>query len=72
MIAYLLQDKTVSIFETTIRILGGLLSAHLIANDYATVWPVLQFCFYYIEYVVGYLASQHNMSLISGYESTEL
>ncbi|KAJ3696116.1 hypothetical protein LUZ60_001493 [Juncus effusus] len=29
-------DKTVSVFETTIRILGGLLSAHLIASDYAT------------------------------------
>ncbi|KAE8670407.1 putative alpha-mannosidase I MNS4 [Hibiscus syriacus] len=29
-------NKTVSIFETTIRILGGLLSAHLIASDYAT------------------------------------
>ncbi|XP_074322190.1 alpha-mannosidase I MNS4 isoform X3 [Apium graveolens] len=34
-IAYL-QNKTVSVFETTIRILGGLLSAHLIASDYAT------------------------------------
>lgn len=33
------QDKTVSVFETTIRILGGLLSAHLIASDYATVLP---------------------------------
>lgn len=31
------QDKTVSVFETTIRVLGGLLSAHLIASDYATV-----------------------------------
>ncbi|XP_077245578.1 glycosyl hydrolase family 47 protein isoform X2 [Tasmannia lanceolata] len=29
-------DKTVSVFETTIRILGGLLSAHLLASDYAT------------------------------------
>ncbi|KAL8171206.1 hypothetical protein V2J09_023010 [Rumex salicifolius] len=29
-------NKTVSIFETNIRILGGLLSAHLIASDYAT------------------------------------
>ncbi|KAJ0982420.1 hypothetical protein J5N97_010675 [Dioscorea zingiberensis] len=29
-------DKTVSVFETTIRILGGLLSAHLIASDYST------------------------------------
>ncbi|XLS58315.1 hypothetical protein HN51_008070, partial [Arachis hypogaea] len=29
-------NKTVSLFETTIRVLGGLLSAHLIANDYAT------------------------------------
>ncbi|KAL4285021.1 hypothetical protein GQ457_16G029450 [Hibiscus cannabinus] len=29
-------NKTVSIFETSIRILGGLLSAHLIASDYAT------------------------------------
>lgn len=33
-----LQDKTVSVFETTIRVLGGLLSAHLIASDYATVY----------------------------------
>lgn len=29
-------NKTISVFETTIRILGGLLSAHLIASDYAT------------------------------------
>ncbi|RYR34877.1 hypothetical protein Ahy_A10g049928 [Arachis hypogaea] len=29
-------NKIVSLFETTIRVLGGLLSAHLIANDYAT------------------------------------
>lgn len=29
-------NKTVSVFETTIRILGGLLSGHLIASDYAT------------------------------------
>ncbi|RYR06682.1 hypothetical protein Ahy_B05g073982 isoform D [Arachis hypogaea] len=29
-------NKTVSLFETTIRVLGGLLSAHLIVNDYAT------------------------------------
>lgn len=33
----LLQNKTVSVFETTIRVLGGLLSAHLIASDYTTV-----------------------------------
>lgn len=32
-----MQNKTVSVFETNIRILGGLLSAHLIASDYATV-----------------------------------
>ncbi|GJM92972.1 hypothetical protein PR202_ga09481 [Eleusine coracana subsp. coracana] len=30
-------NKTVSVFETNIRILGGLLSAHLIASDYATI-----------------------------------
>ncbi|KAF9605954.1 hypothetical protein IFM89_021280 [Coptis chinensis] len=29
-------NKTVSVFETTIRVLGGLLSAHLIASDFAT------------------------------------
>ncbi|KAJ4846236.1 Alpha-mannosidase I mns4 [Turnera subulata] len=29
-------NKTVSVFETTIRVLGGLLSAHFIASDYAT------------------------------------
>ncbi|KAK4857224.1 hypothetical protein QYF36_025829 [Acer negundo] len=29
-------NKTVSLFETSIRVLGGLLSAHLIASDYAT------------------------------------
>ncbi|XP_062008764.1 alpha-mannosidase I MNS4-like [Rosa rugosa] len=29
------QNKTVSVFETAIRVLGGLLSAHLIASDYA-------------------------------------
>ncbi|KAL6986643.1 Alpha-mannosidase I mns4 [Sarracenia purpurea var. burkii] len=34
-------NKTVSVFETTIRILGGLLSAHLIASDYATVLSAL-------------------------------
>jgi len=32
-----MQNKTVSVFETNIRVLGGLLSAHLIASDYATV-----------------------------------
>ncbi|XP_072073967.1 alpha-mannosidase I MNS4-like [Arachis hypogaea] len=32
----LLQNKTISLFEMTIRVLGGLLLAHLIANDYAT------------------------------------
>lgn len=30
------KNKTVSVFETTIRVLGGLLSAHLIASDDAT------------------------------------
>lgn len=29
-------NKTVSVFETTIRVLGGLISAHQIASDYAT------------------------------------
>ncbi|KAH9603328.1 hypothetical protein KSS87_012079 [Heliosperma pusillum] len=29
-------NKTVSVFETTIRVLGGLLSAHFLASDYAT------------------------------------
>ncbi|KDP40271.1 hypothetical protein JCGZ_02269 [Jatropha curcas] len=29
-------NKTVSVFETSIRVLGGLLSAHLLASDYAT------------------------------------
>ncbi|XP_062026221.1 alpha-mannosidase I MNS4-like [Rosa rugosa] len=29
------QNKTVSVFETAIRVLGGLLSTHLIASDYA-------------------------------------
>jgi len=43
-----IQDKTVSVFETTIRILGGLLSAHLIASDYATVYYSLQLQ-YYVE-----------------------
>ncbi|RYR09446.1 hypothetical protein Ahy_B05g077776 [Arachis hypogaea] len=33
---YSLQNKTISLFEMTIRVLGGLLLAHLIANDYAT------------------------------------
>lgn len=32
-----MQNKTVSVFETTIRVLGGLLSAHLIASDASTV-----------------------------------
>jgi hypothetical protein len=39
-----MQNKTVSVFETNIRILGGLLSAHLFASDYATVrlfYPLL-------------------------------
>jgi len=30
------KNKTVSVFETTIRMLGGLLSAHLIASDSST------------------------------------
>lgn len=30
------KNKTVSVFETTIRMLGGLLSAHLIASDAST------------------------------------
>lgn len=30
------KNKTVSVFETTIRVLGGLLSAHLIASDPST------------------------------------
>jgi len=38
-----LQNKTVSVFETTIRVLGGLISAHQIASDYATV----QFLLFY-------------------------
>ncbi|GAA0146410.1 hypothetical protein LIER_06375 [Lithospermum erythrorhizon] len=29
-------NKTVSVFETSIRVLGGLLSAHLFASDYST------------------------------------
>ena len=41
-----MQDKTVSVFETTIRILGGLLSAHLIASDYATVYYPFQLQYY--------------------------
>jgi hypothetical protein len=28
------QDYTVSVFETTIRVLGGLLSIHLLAEDF--------------------------------------
>lgn len=36
-----LQNKTVSVFETTIRVLGGLISAHLIASDYATVLVII-------------------------------
>jgi hypothetical protein len=38
-----LQNKTVSVFETTIRVLGGLISAHQMASDYATV----QFLLFY-------------------------
>ncbi|CAM6075785.1 unnamed protein product [Sphagnum tenellum] len=30
------KNKTVSVFETTIRVLGGLLSAHLVASDAST------------------------------------
>uniref|UniRef100_A0A2P2KRG6 alpha-1,2-Mannosidase n=1 Tax=Rhizophora mucronata TaxID=61149 RepID=A0A2P2KRG6_RHIMU len=33
-------NKTVSVFETSIRVLGGLLSAHLIASDYTTVFSL--------------------------------
>jgi mannosidase alpha-like ER degradation enhancer 2 len=36
-IPLVLQNKTVSVFETTIRVLGGLLSAHLVASDASTV-----------------------------------
>ncbi|KAE8698270.1 hypothetical protein F3Y22_tig00110600pilonHSYRG00097 [Hibiscus syriacus] len=39
-------NKTVSIFETSIRVLGGLLSAHLIASDYATVISILSTSIY--------------------------
>lgn len=46
-----MQDKTVSVFETTIRVLGGLLSAHLIASDYATVGSNI--------YVFLFLFSRH-------------
>lgn len=43
-----MQNKTVSVFETTIRILGGLLSAHLIASDYATVNSCFIFTFWHV------------------------
>lgn len=43
-----MQNKTVSVFETTIRILGGLLSAHLIASDYATVDSYFTFAFWHV------------------------
>ncbi|PKA65557.1 putative alpha-mannosidase I MNS4 [Apostasia shenzhenica] len=36
-------NKTVSVFETTIRIVGGLLSAHLIASDYSTGMKLLSY-----------------------------
>ncbi|XP_022948586.1 alpha-mannosidase I MNS4 isoform X1 [Cucurbita moschata] len=36
-------NKTVSIFETTIRVLGGLLSAHLIASDHTTGMKVASY-----------------------------
>ncbi len=36
-IPLVVQNKTVSVFETTIRVLGGLLSAHLVASDASTV-----------------------------------
>lgn len=50
LVYYVMQNKTVSVFETTIRVLGGLLSAHLIASDYATVlllWNILFFSFFF-------------------------
>ncbi|XP_057840091.2 alpha-mannosidase I MNS4 [Cryptomeria japonica] len=37
------KNKTVSVFETTIRVLGGLLSAHLIASDDATGMSVASY-----------------------------
>jgi endoplasmic reticulum Man9GlcNAc2 1,2-alpha-mannosidase len=33
------QDKDVSMFETTIRMLGGLLSAHYLSNEYPNLAP---------------------------------
>lgn len=34
------QDQDVSTFETTIRMLGGLLSAHYLSNEYPTLAPL--------------------------------
>ena len=36
-VVIVLQNKIVSVFETTIRVLADLLSAHLIASDPSTV-----------------------------------
>ena len=35
-------DKNVSVFETNIRIVGGLISSHLLYRKVSRFWPFLQ------------------------------
>jgi mannosidase alpha-like ER degradation enhancer 2 len=44
-------DKTVSLFETNIRVMGGLLSAHLLASDEKTVQTQALFHHYHRNHV---------------------
>lgn len=43
------MDENISVFETTIRILGGLLSAHIIASDQENLFPESS-SMYFFEY----------------------
>ncbi|PKU72149.1 putative alpha-mannosidase I MNS4 [Dendrobium catenatum] len=52
-------NKTVSVFETTIRVLGGLLSAHLIASDYSTAYLLFGDDEYLFMFQEAYKAAMH-------------
>ncbi|GAB2245362.1 hypothetical protein Droror1_Dr00000855 [Drosera rotundifolia] len=57
-------NKTISVFETTIRVLGGLLSAHLIASDYATGMRVPSY-----ENQLLYLAEDLGRRMLPAFET---
>ena len=56
-------DDNVSVFETTIRILGGLLSAHQLATDpILNIYPKVSFSFYDFYFVL--LQPQNNILIV--------